>query len=685
MPLHPIPLSHPHITSQQSRQQQGPAAHSPPHAFPLMPLLPYMFCSHASPPIHVLLSCLSSHTCFVPMPLSLPRHSDLANNNIGPLTDSIGTIPNLEYLYLGGNNFTGSTIPSTITALTNLVVLDDVNLLEIIPATIPCLLEILPSLPFPSSPPYLSHPPLPTFPILPSLPFPSSLPYLSHPPLPTSPILPSVPFPSSPPYLSHPPLPTFPIIPPYLSHPPLPTFPILPSVPFPSSPPYLSHPPLRNFPIIPSLPFPSSPPYLSHPPLRTFPILPSLPFPSSPPYLSHARGLEYTVLSIPLPSHGRSPLTATACSNNDSSVACPASRSHQWHPMCGGAERQQPLLHRLWFEMPRTPSHPPLLPLSGPLPCPLSPACSDYDITVACPAKNTSCVVEQRDGSEFCTACAAFCSSCIQPAPGGYHLLHPACPCSGLSTGAIVGIVVGVLLFTVGTIAVVFIVIQCGKRSKEVEVEYTTQATGAYAGDNQYKPPQGAYAGYQPDGGNDADDQQHHAHHNAHDGSCGRPRAGGWLIGAGIVGFVGAGVVGVVAGVVGVVVVGAGVVGVGVVGAGVVGAGAGVVGIVGVGIGVVGAGVVGVVVVGAGVVGVGVVGAGVVGAGAGVVGIVGVGIGVVGAGVVGAGVVGVVGVGVGVGGVVVGWRGLNRRRRKRKRGRRRHRGRCRDGRRDWTP
>ncbi|CAI5976423.1 unnamed protein product [Closterium sp. NIES-64] len=46
---------------------------------------------------------------------------DLTNNNIGPLTNSIGTIPNLEYLKLKGNNFTGSTIPSTITALTNLV------------------------------------------------------------------------------------------------------------------------------------------------------------------------------------------------------------------------------------------------------------------------------------------------------------------------------------------------------------------------------------------------------------------------------------------------------------------------------------------------------------------------------------------------------------------------------------
>ncbi|CAI5960718.1 unnamed protein product [Closterium sp. NIES-64] len=170
-------------------------------------------------------------------------------------------------------------------------------------------------------------------------------------------------------------------------------------------------------------------------------------------------------------------------------LGAPRLRTLQWHPMCGGAERQQPLLHRLWFEMPRTPSLPPLWP--SPLPSPFSPACSDYDITVACPAKNTSCVVEQRDGSEFCTACAAFCSSCIQPAPGGYHF-------SGLSTGAIVGIVVGVLLFIVGTIAVVFIVIQCGKRSKEVEVEYTTQATGAYAGDNQYKSPQGAYAGYQP-------------------------------------------------------------------------------------------------------------------------------------------------------------------------------------------
>ncbi|CAI5476495.1 unnamed protein product [Closterium sp. Yama58-4] len=209
----------------------------------------------------------------------------------------------------------------------------------------------------------------------------------------------------------------------------------------------------------------------------------------------------------------------------------------------------------------------------------------NYDATVACPASNTSCVVEQREGSEFCTACAAFCSSCTPPAPAPVSDAppsiaepsiaepseaspsqaspseaspsmppisppNPAPPSesspslpppppppvvepppsnpdgssttnintvntnnnnanasataassssSGLTTGAIVGIVVGVMLFIVGTIAVVFIVIQCGNRFKEVQVEYTTQPAGAYAGGGQYeKPPQGAYAGYQP-------------------------------------------------------------------------------------------------------------------------------------------------------------------------------------------
>ncbi|CAI5960732.1 unnamed protein product [Closterium sp. NIES-64] len=135
--------------------------------------------------------------------------------------------------------------------------------------------------------------------------------------------------------------------------------------------------------------------------------------------------------------------------------------------------------------------------------CPALPAAPpimtlrNYDPTVSCPASNTSCVVEQRDYSPFCTACAAFCSSCIKAAPGGVTAASSSS--SGLTTGAIVGIVVGVLLLVVGIVAAVFIVIQCSNRSKEVEVEYTTQPEGAYAGDNHFnKLPQDAYAGYQP-------------------------------------------------------------------------------------------------------------------------------------------------------------------------------------------
>ncbi|CAI7761368.1 unnamed protein product [Closterium sp. NIES-53] len=317
---------------------------------------------------------------------------DLANNNIGPLTDSIGTIPNLEYLTLKGNNFTGSTIPSTITALTNLVELS----------------------------------------------------------------------------------------------------------------------------------------------------------------------LEYTGVGGSIPSD-LGLLTNLQTLRLDG--------------------------NKLTGTLPATLGAPQLFTLN-------------YDSTVACPAKNTSCVVEQRDGSKFCTACAAFCNSCIPPAPApasdappsiaqpsealpsealpsealpsealpseatpsqaspseaspSEPPISPPIPASpsesspspppsppppvepppsnpdasssttttitnsntnnanasanasssssGLSTGAIVGIVVGVLLLVVGVVAAVFIVIQCGNRSKEVEVEYTTQAAGAYAGDNQYnKPPQDAYAGYQP-------------------------------------------------------------------------------------------------------------------------------------------------------------------------------------------
>ncbi|CAI5520787.1 unnamed protein product [Closterium sp. Naga37s-1] len=297
---------------------------------------------------------------------------DLTNNNIGPLTDSIGTIPNLEYLTLTGNNFTGSTIPSTITALTNLVELS----------------------------------------------------------------------------------------------------------------------------------------------------------------------LDYTGVGGSIPS-GLGLLTDLQTLRLDG--------------------------NKLTGTLPATLGAPQLFTLN-------------YDSTVACPASNTSCVVEQRDGSEFCTACAAFCNSCIPPAPApasdappsiaqpsealpseatpsqaspSEPPIAPPIPASpsesspsppppppppveppptnpdgstttttitntntnnnnanasanasssssGLSTGAIVGIVVGVLLLVVGVVAAVFIIIQCGNRSKEVEVEYTTQAAAAYAGDNQYKPPQGAYAGYQP-------------------------------------------------------------------------------------------------------------------------------------------------------------------------------------------
>ncbi|CAI5520518.1 unnamed protein product, partial [Closterium sp. Naga37s-1] len=76
---------------------------------------------------------------------------------------------------------------------------------------------------------------------------------------------------------------------------------------------------------------------------------------------------------------------------------------------------------------------------------------------------------------------------------------------SGMSTGAIVGIVAGVILVVIGAVAVVFIIIQCCKKTKDIEVEYPSSAAatgypamGSYTAGDQYKPAQAANVGYQP-------------------------------------------------------------------------------------------------------------------------------------------------------------------------------------------